>query len=308
MERIEDITNNTNEIIKVLQENKYNITKKQFQDIYGIATNYNKRYYGETERQIIKAKNNLSHIKKEFRKKYGTFFLNYYSDMLEMEHLFRIIYLFTFAREDYILYIDKKRMDLKDVKKILGIKNRSDSNKVITYLLDNSIIQVYNSYIKVNNKFYHRGFTYDYRNKVVKNEKVREGCVRMFDAAIKNLYDIVKPRQHKTVDKLIKLLPYVNVKYNILVNKADVNNKDRDSLNQLSKKDIAEILEHKSNADLEISKLYLTLSGEKEPIFTKCNNKVYGTFYIINPRFMFKCKLDDIDFTVALFGEERGEK
>ena len=307
MEKIKDISNRTNEVIKAIEQNKYDITTRQLQDIYDIATNRNKRYYGEKERQIIEAKINLSDIKKKFMKEYGTFFLNYYADMLKFEHLFRIIYLFTYAKEDCILYLNKKHMDLKDVKKILGIKNRRDSKELIDYLLENNIIRVYSSYIKVNSEFYHRGFTYNSKGKITRNKNVQGDCIRMFDKSVQNLYEIVKPRQHKSVDKLIKLLPYVNVKYNILVHKSDVKNRDRDSLKQLSKKEIIEILEHKSKSDLEISKLYLTIGGEKEPIFTKCSNKVYGTFYIINPRFMFKCKLEEIDFTVALFGE-REEK
>lgn len=308
MEQIKDITNRTNEVIKAIEKNKYDITKNDLQDIYNIVINKNRRYISKKERQIIEAKNNLSDIKKKFAEEYGPFYLNYYGDMLEYRHLFRIIYLFTYAKEDYILYLDKKCMDLKDLKKVLGIKNRKECNDVIEYLLDNDIITVYSRYIKVNAKFFHRGFTYNNKGNITKNKKVQEACVRMFDRSVQNLYDIVKPRQHKSVDKLIKLLPYVNVRYNILVDKSDVKNKDRESLKQLNKKQISEILEHNSNRELEIAKLYLTINGEKEPIFTKCSNKVYGTFYIINPRFMFKCKLEDIDFTVALFGESKEEK
>lgn len=145
----------------------------------------------------------------------GYYFHLLYGDILrlnlEPQMLVRFLKLCSYLNYENILVTGEtkgqKKVTEKDLEVILNLKKRETINTK-NYLVSNDLISIENDLIKIKDKFIKRG-------KLKGNIKSME-VTRIFNNGIKELYDNVKPIQHKKLATFIKLLPYINIKYNVI--------------------------------------------------------------------------------------------
>jgi hypothetical protein len=216
----------------------------------------------------------------------GSFYHNYYNNVIQHKYIFRFLYICTYMNyKNYIEFGNAKEENKlavkKDIQEILGLKD-PQFYETYNYLIDNKLLLEENEYIKVNTSFCNKG-------KIIKNN----GVVRMFNNAIRYLYEQSNPKEHNKIGMLIKLLPYVHFHLNILCeNPTEENEK---LIKPLKQKKILEILD--ITKPTVTSLLDLTILDEKEFAFIKFSNGAFKNVYVINPRFMYKgnsMKADEI--------------
>jgi hypothetical protein len=216
----------------------------------------------------------------------GSFYHNYYSNTLQHKYIFRFLYICTYMNfKNYIELGNSKEENKlatkKDIQEILKLKDQQ-FYETYNYLIDNELILNTDGYIKINSDFCNKG-------KLIKNN----GVVRMFNNAIKYLYEKSNTKEHNKIGMLIKLLPYVHFNLNILCeNPMEENEK---LIKPLKQKKILEILD--ITKPTVASLLDLTILDGKEFAFIKISNGAFKNVYVINPRFMYKgnsMKVDEI--------------
>ena len=193
----------------------------------------------------------------------GGFYFNYYNKLESNQFTFRFLYLCTFENFKGYLELGNAKAEgrlcvKKDLFEILNLSSK-DCYRTIEYLEENNLIHYdKQGYVKVNTDVCVKG--------EVKNKKE---VVRMFDKAIKELYENSLPKEHKKLGLLIKLLPLVNYKTNVICKNP--------------KEDIVE----------------LTVNNEKVIMQSKIGGK---EFIVVNPRIYYKGnKLNEMQGIVNLF-------
>lgn len=188
-ERIDTYTNE--ETGEVIGEERYPINNKSKDDYKTIKGTNNFM------------NNNLGYF-------FHLFFGNVLKLDLEPQMLIRFLKLCTYMNYDNILVKGNTKGQRKirenELQGILKL-NRSEFYKTKKYLLENNLITINDDMIKINNKFAKRG--------KIKGGAYDKEVVRVFNE-FQKLYDGVKPNQHKKLFVFIKILPYLNVRFNIL--------------------------------------------------------------------------------------------
>jgi hypothetical protein len=207
----------------------------------------------------------------------GSFYHNYYNNVVQHKYIFRFLYICTFMNfKNYIEFGNAKEENKlatkKDIQEILKLKDQQ-FYETYNYLIDNELILEDEGYIKINSDFCNKG-------KLIKNN----GVVRMFNNAIQYLYEQSNTKEHNKIGMLIKLLPYVHFDTNILCSNPTEENEKL--IKPLKQNEILEILD--ITKPTVSSLLSLTILDNKEFAFIKFSNGAFKNVYVINPRFMYK--------------------
>lgn len=119
----------------------------------------------------------------------------------------------------------------------------------------------------------------------------------MFDKAIKELYENSLPKEHKKLGLLIKLLPLVNYKTNVICK-----NPKEDIVELIEKYTMQELSEYLGYSRVDSMKralMGLTVNNEKVIMQSKIGGK---EFIVVNPRIYYKGnKLNEMQGIVNLF-------
>lgn len=207
----------------------------------------------------------------------GSFYHNYYNNVIPHKFIFRFLYLCTFMNyKGYLEYgnakEESKLVTKSNLQEILNLSNKQ-FYETYNYLLDNKMI-LDDQYIKINNKFCNKG------NIINKKDEV----VRMFNDAIRYLYDNSSANEHNKIGMLIKLLPYVHFNTNIICSNPT---EEKDELiKPLKQKEILHILD--VTKPTIASLLQIKILNNSEYAFIKLSNGSFKNVYVINPRFVFK--------------------
>jgi len=145
----------------------------------------------------------------------GYYFHLLYGDILslnlEPQMLIRFLKLCSYLNYENVLVTGvtrgQKKITEKDLEVILNLKKREAINTK-NYLVSNNLISIDDDLIEIKTKFIKRGEL----NGDIKSMEV----TRIFNNGIKELYDNVKPIQHKKLATFIKILPYISIKYNVI--------------------------------------------------------------------------------------------
>ena len=114
--------------------------------------------------------------------------------------------------------------------------------------------------------------------------------VRIFDEAIRELYERCTPREHKKLALLYKLLPYINNNWNIVCKNTHEENKDLIEPYEL--KDLVKLLGVSNVTKLKNDLLKLTVNGQPVVMIQLVLNK---SRILINPKVYYKgTRLDDV--------------
>ncbi|MFH0334682.1 hypothetical protein ACSXEK_16245 (plasmid) [Clostridium perfringens] len=209
----------------------------------------------------------------------GNFYFSFYKKILKLEYIFRFIYICTYM--NYKNYIEfgaakgeNRLIKKKDLFEILNLK-KTEAYETIKYLFDKKLlIEDNEGNIKVNIKFCKKG-------KITKNQ-AKVG-IRMFEEAIRELYLKSKPTEHNKLALFIKLIPYVNLKYNVICSNPEEENIEK--INPLTIKAIADIAGYKNSNRLKKELLDLTVNESLAVVITETK---YGKFVHINPTVYYK--------------------
>lgn len=229
---------------------------------------------------------------------YGNFYFLFYKLIgfnIEKQYIIRFLYICTYMDyENNLLFGsakgDNKYMTEKDLKEVLKLSDREIANTKKA-LIQNELIKLDdNKRLSVNEKYCLKG-------KIPNN---RNGAkVRIFEDGFKELYEKSKPKEHKKLAMLIQLLPYVNLKYNIICE--DATCESIELIAPMDMKRICEIVEYDCSNSSRLKKELLSMRVNNE-LVVMFNETDVAKFIIINPRIYYKgTKVEDVSGIANLF-------
>ena len=216
---------------------------------------------------------------------FGTFFFLKYKSILklniEKQMIFRYIYLCTFSRYDGKIEYgnakgDGKLARLKDLQEILKLSRR-EAMYVRKVFVENGLIIVNeDKTISVN-------LEYAFKGKMEKKKDLKGNVIRMFEEAIRELYEKSDPREHKRLALLVELLPHINFTHNIIC--SNPMEKNIELVNPFTLKEVMGIAEYSNITKFRKELLNVTVNGE---LAMKITETKYGKFIYVNPRIFYK--------------------
>lgn len=208
----------------------------------------------------------------------GNFYFNYYENMQCSQYIFRFVYLCTFMNyKNYLEYgnaKDENKLMLKrDLFEVLKLSDRETYN-TIKYLTENKFIEISEKYIKVNDDYCKKGSLTNNKNK---------GVIRMFDNAIKEIYENSLPKEHKKLSLLIKILPLIHQSTNVICR----NSKEEiiDLVDYYTLSELADELGYSAPQKLKKGLMDVKVKGQPVIMISKINNK---DMLVVNPLIYYK--------------------
>lgn len=225
----------------------------------------------------------------------GSYYFNNYEKLikkLDDGDLFRFVYLCAFMDYENRVKIGQGSnsfMTINDFQKTLGL-GKSESYNTRNELINSGTLLSKNDIIYINKKYCIKG-------KMPKSFK--GGCIRMFDEAIKYLYDNAKPKEHKKLGLLIKILPYINKQHNVVC--TNPLEEDISLIEAVSIPALCDIIGYsRSNASkLRKDLLALRFSDKLVAMINETDN---GKFLTINPSVYYGGNdIDKLEAIINLF-------
>lgn len=245
----------------------------------------------------------------------GDFYWNVYapsgsfmSDITD-ETLAKIMYLITYIDYETNLLVKyvgsghkKENMNKKDVFNIMRLSERTFdkfwgnliNNKIIT-VLDNGSLMVCEQFSKGNLK--------------IKNKKDMV-AMKIFTHAVRYVYENIDVRTHKNLSYIFRLIPYINLKYNVLCEnplETDSNKIERMTAKKLCEK-LGLDTTHQTRLINSLFKLrFIDINGDSRSVITvitNYKNNERRNFISINPQF-YSGYVNETDMTelIRQFGE-----
>jgi len=149
--------------------------------------------------------------------KYGSFYFLFYklttSSNIEKQHIIRFLYLCTYMDyENKLVYgnqvTDRKYMVNGDLQEILKL-NKSATIRTKEDLLKNGLMRIDEcGHMIINSEYCLKGKIGKGQSKAMKT--------RIFENAVRELYEKSKPIEHRKLSMLVTILPFINFYNNIL--------------------------------------------------------------------------------------------
>lgn len=230
----------------------------------------------------------------------GSFYFDFYKRFgnLEGQYVFRFLYLCTFMNYDNLVVTDngKRLYKERDLREIFDNLKKNDFFNTKRYLLENDLISIdEKKNIIINNKYCKRG-------KINKTKSIE--VIRVFDNAIKELYEKSKPNEHKKLALLIKILPYISFKFNILCK-----NPSCEIISEVERfKSMSELCELVGYDKLHSTRLKndlfkLRVNGE---LVIGIFETDYGKTILVNPLVYYKgTRLEDVQGLIDIFSKTK---
>lgn len=222
-----------------------------------------------------------SEVKKKLNELCGSFYFNFYKRLLgkvKPQYLIRLLYLSCFMDYENRLIIRKPNKNIpiyeSELKNLLGL------SKAEYYNTRNELIEY--DLIKINeDKTIVINPTYCKKGGIMKNKKVEK--VRVFEEAIKELYENTKPCEHRQLALLFDFLPFINYKWNIVCK--DNTETTKEFIEPYTLKELAELLGQTNITRFKRKLDKLKLNGKSVVCINRINGKEFIT---INPKVYYK--------------------
>lgn len=184
----------------------------------------------------------------------------------------------------------------KDLRDIFDNLKKNDFFNTKRYMLENDLISLdEKKNIIINSKYCKRG-------KINKTKSIE--VIRVFDNAIKELYEKSKPNEHKKLALLIKILPYISFKFNILCK-----NPSCEIITEVERfKSMSELCELVGYDKLHSTRLKndlfkLRVNGE---LVIGIFETDYGKTILVNPLVYYKgTRLEDMQGLIDIFSKTK---
>ena len=224
-------------------------------------------------------------LKKHFKHNYGSFYFDFYiriEELLNDSLLSRTLYLCSYLDFDNNLVIKKGKPINKDNLHIILRMGKRQSDRTRDDLIKKGIlIMNQDGNFSINKKYFRKG-------DIMREESVE--TIRVFDNAIRELYERCTPREHKKLALLYKLIPYINNNWNIVCK--NIHEENRDLIEPYELKEIAKILGVTNITRFRNDLLKLTVDGQPVVMIQLVLNK---SRILINPKVYYKgTRLDEV--------------
>lgn len=249
------------------------------------------RVITKEQEDYLKNKTDLGKMESDL----GGFYMLYYNErlfdgLISDTHIARVIYLATFIEYDTnkLVFYENGKQNIpfteRDIKEILGIKDRQTFYDFKKEILDSGIMTITDNGIYMSKDYFNKG----------KDKGNKFFFMKMYIDTIRQLYEQTNTRQHKTLGHLFKLIPFIDYEYNILTNSPNTNIKFKERV--MTKKDIAKLLDMDlktyERVEQQLLKLTITFRNKKYPLIGAISIKALDTetnrirktnCYVINP-------------------------
>lgn len=256
----------------------------------------------------LKKRKSRDLFKKLIDSELGTFNFSHYENVLKLfitdkgvfdgALAFRFIYLTTFMDFDNNLrwgknFRNKNRgyMREKDLDEVLMLsRNQATKFKQALIGLDILFIDEETGLMKINTKLCHKG--------KIKNSLKKEST-RVFEGGIQDMYKMSSSKEHKRLGIFIQLLPYLNIKHNILC--LNVEESDPFNICPLTIQDICNITGYTIKNANRLERELLKSTVGNNPVMMK-HIKYNSTMYSINPKVFYKgSSIEELEALITLF-------
>lgn len=304
-EKVEVIKNNLKGCEVVTEEGEVvKLHANSIEDLAMEIVDYAEKLNGTDEnsilrqkvKEIIKAKQEQTDFQKTLSEMYGNFYFSFYRRFMDMDkkYLFRFCYLCAYMNYDNHLVDNRKLIHYEDLNDYLKL-TKTDYYATIKYLKENEFIYVNEKdQVLINKKFCKKGQIGTKRN---------VEFTRTFNEAIKEIYENSKTKEHKKLALLIRILPYINFKYNMICSNPE--EEYLENVDRLSMKDLADILGYgRTNSNRLKNDLFkLRINDE---LVVGIWETDYGKTIYVNSRLFYKGNdNDDLGTLYKMFNESR---
>ena len=242
----------------------------------------------EEKERIKELLNNQSMLKRCIKERYGSFYFSYYNKMLNIlkpQYLTRALYLCSYMNYDNLLVEGKthhKPIYESDLIRIWNI-SRAEMFNTKKELIDLGILIVNeNKTLSISENFCKKG-------ELMKN--IKDEKARIFNDAIREIYKKAKPSEHKKLALLYKMLPYINLKWNMVC--SNIDEEIKDLVQPIDVKTLCKLLNQSNVTKLKKDLLSLTVNGRPVVLMASVMNK---SIILINPAVYYKgTRLEDVD-------------
>lgn len=242
----------------------------------------------EEKERIKELLNNQSMLKRCIKERYGSFYFSYYNKMLNIlkpQYLTRALYLCSYMNYDNLLIEGKthhKPIYESDLIRIWNI-SRAEMFNTKKELIDLGILIVNeNKTLSISENFCKKG-------EFMKN--IKDEKARIFNDAIREIYEKAKPSEHKKLALLYKMLPYINLKWNMVC--SNIDEEIKDLVQPIDVKTLCKLLNQSNVTKLKKDLLSLTVNGRPVVLMASVMNK---SIILINPAVYYKgTRLEDVD-------------
>ena len=277
-----------------------NLTYDQWYQVVKDEEFENLRLYQERKanKELIEAvnreKNEFEILQDEVM---GKFHFNIYEDLLpidlEPQYLTRFVYLCCFLdfNDSKVKWGKSNNKDalVKDLGLIWGLSERECRNTK-NALIEKVLITINeDKTISINKKYAFKG----------KGKKNMRGSVKMFDNGFKEIYEQATSKEHKRLGILIKILPLVNYKWNLVCTNPEET--DKDKIIPLSLKDLCRVVGYDENNSNKLKRelLKVEVSGNSVICIHTMKN---GNIISINPKVYYKGNsIEALEYLCTLF-------
>lgn len=287
-----DVVTTDGEFIKM-----HNVSQEVLaQNILNAIEDSNKQdEISEKKKKFIEKRLEDDELKKYIKENLGGFYFNYYkrfSDKLEPQYYVRFLYLCSYLSYNNILVIKNGNRDVAiSEDQLQNILNLSKRETIYTKnsLVEHELITV-DKYgcIVINKKYCKKG-------DIMKGKQSE--VTRVFDNAISELYNKSSSKEHKKLALLFDLLPYVNLKYNMVCKNPSEELIER--IEPYTIKELSTLLNQTNITRFKRSLLDLTVDNESVIVIHTIKGK---SVLAVNPKIYYKgTDIDSLYYLQRLF-------
>lgn len=242
----------------------------------------------EEKERIKELLNNQSMLKRCIKERYGSFYFSYYNKMLNIlkpQYLTRALYLCSYMNYDNLLVGGKthhKPIKESDLARIWNI-GKTEMFETKKELISLGVLIVNeNGTLSIGENFCKKG-------ELMKKNK--EEKVRIFNDAIREIYEKAKSTEHRKIALLYKMLPYINLKWNMVC--TNIDEEIKDLVEPIDVKTLCKLLGQSNVTRFKKDLLSLTVNGRPVVLIASVMNK---SVILINPAIYYKgTRLEDVD-------------
>ena len=275
---------------------------KEIYENTGEVIEYTKPVYSAEAQTKLSENKNIMLSQKDLhlylKKEYGNFFFYFYNklDSYDIKPQYKLRFLYLASHLDYnngnmIIrgeYNTKIRLNRQIMKDILNLKD-TEFKTTIKVLMDCGLL------IK-EDKYYNLNTDCSVKGEIPTNKK---DYTRIFIKTIRDLYNKCEPKNHKQLYYVFKMLPVINLQFNMPCYNADC--ETIDNIKPMKLSDICEVVGYDKSSS---NKFWKLIRGFKiDDNYVVCKHSIDDKEYIaINPRIYYAgTKIENVSYLVRLF-------
>ena len=222
---------------------------------------------GKGEKEVnqqtgYRKKKGCSNLLERFVEFYFCYFDKLLKEKMSEQMTARSIYLFTFGDYDGILKYGNAKGEgsivrEKDLQELLGLKKTEFMNTKKELIKIHKIFLIReDGVVMPNPMFFQKG--------KIKRKKDLKMAVRIFEEGIQEIYRKAKPKEHKKIGILIKLLPFINYGYNVVCFNPEES--DLTKVRRMTLKDICVAIEYDETNASRLKRELLKMKVDGKPV------------------------------------------